>query len=322
MILLVSHAADDHLAPVLSELDRLGSEAVVLDTSQLPATAGVAAAHAVEGDSWRLRLPDRGWLDLAECGAGWWRRALPPEPDPRVLDPAQAAWAVNETYEAMSGFWDAVPITWVSPPRAIESSMMKTWQLPAARSAGLEVPQTLITSDPDEARAFIDRLGMGRVICKAFSATEELWRETRMIGPGEYHILDHVAVAPVIFQEFVPAAVDLRIIVVGEEFFVAAIHSQELPYALDFRLFLESGNGVRMSPTTLPDEVTDGLLRLLKRAGLRYGAIDMRLTPDGRYVFLEINPAGQWRFVEDVTGQPITAAMARLLTDLDQARSA
>ncbi len=38
----------------------------------------------------------------------------------------------------MSGFWDALPITWVSPPRAIETSMMKTWQLPAARAAGLE----------------------------------------------------------------------------------------------------------------------------------------------------------------------------------------
>jgi len=65
--------------------------------------------------------------------------------------------------------------------------------------------------------------------------------------------------------------------------------------------------------------VETGLLRLLKHAGLRYGAIDMRRTPDGRYVFLEVNPAGQWRFVEEVTGQPITAAMASLLTDLDEA---
>ena len=119
--------------------------------------------------------------------------------------------------------------------------------------------------------------------------------------------------------EFVPAEVDLRITVVGEEFFAAAVHSQELPYALDFRLFLEQGPGVRMDPTELPDEVEEALLRLLKHAGLRYGAIDMRRTPDGRHVFLEVNPAGQWLLVEEVTGQPITAAMARLLTELDQA---
>ena len=277
----------------------------------------VSAAHSAAGDSWRLRTDD-GWLDLSRCRSGWWRRALPPGPDARVTDPVQAGWAANETYEAMSGFWDALPITWVSPPRAIETSMMKTWQLPAARAAGLVVPETLVTSDPDEARAFIDRFGLGRVICKAFSATLENWRETRMIGETEYALLDQVAVAPVIFQEFVPAEVDLRITVVGEELFVGEIHSQELEYPLDFRLFLETGTGVRMTPGTVPAEVEDGLLRLLKSVGLRYGAIDMRRTPDGRHVFLEVNPAGQWLFVEEVTGQPITAAMARLLTDLDR----
>ena len=85
----------------------------------------------------------------------------------------------------MTGFWDALPITWVSPPSAIETSMMKTWQLPgcprrsASRSRG-----PLVTSDPGEARAFIDRMGLGRVICKAFSATQEHWRETRLRGTG------------------------------------------------------------------------------------------------------------------------------------------
>ncbi|MCW2762191.1 MAG: hypothetical protein JWR85_2392 [Marmoricola sp.] len=297
----------------------MGSEVVVVDTSRIPTTVAMSAAHSPGGDRWRLRLEDGTWQDLSRCGSGWWRRALPSLVDGRVADPAQASWALNETYEAMTGFWAALPITWVSPPQAIEMSMMKTWQLPAARAAGLDVPDTLVTTDPAEARAFIDRVGLGRVICKAFSATVENWRETRMIGAEEYTLLDQVAVAPVIFQEFVPAAVDLRITVVGEQFFAAAIHSQELPYALDFRLFLDSGIPIRMEPTQLPEGVEAGLLQLLKHAGLRYGAIDMRRTPDGRYVFLEVNPAGQWRFVEEVTGQPITAAMARLLTDLDEA---
>jgi glutathione synthase/RimK-type ligase-like ATP-grasp enzyme len=217
----------------------------------------------------------------------------------------------------MAGFWDALPITWVSPPKAIETAMMKTWQLPAAHHAGLEIPETLVTSDPSEARAFIDRLGRDRVVCKAFSATESHWRETRRVGAAEYQLLDRVQLAPVIFQELVPAEVDLRVTIVGEEVFAAAIHSQELPYPLDFRLFLDTGRGVPMRPAVLPDEVTESLQRLLKAAGLRYGAVDMRRTPDGRHVFLEVNPAGQWRFVEEVTGQPITAAMARLLSSLD-----
>jgi len=55
------------------------------------------------------------------------------------------------------------------------------------------------------------------------------------------------------------------------------------------------------------------LRALMRRLGLVYGAIDLRLTPDGRYVFLEINPAGQFLYVEQQTGQPIAAALAALL---------
>lgn len=319
MILVVSHPGDDHLLPVLGELERMGSEVVVVDTSTIPATTSACADYSREGEDWRLRLADGSVVDLGRCRSGWWRRALPSPPDARIADPGQAAWAANETYEAMAGFWDVVPITWVSPPRAIEMSMMKTWQLPVARAVGLHVPRTRITSDPGEARAFIDELGIGRVICKAFSATTDSWRETRLVGPDEYAVLDRVALAPVIFQEFIPAEVDLRITVVGERVFAAAIHSQELPYALDFRLSLDRGSGVRIEPTKVPDAVEEGLLRLLKSAGLRYGAVDMRLTPEGEYVFLEVNPAGQWRFVEEKTAQPITEAMAGLLTELDSA---
>jgi D-alanine-D-alanine ligase-like ATP-grasp enzyme len=63
----------------------------------------------------------------------------------------------------------------------------------------------------------------------------------------------------------------------------------------------------------LPDDVADKLRALMRRLGLAYGAIDLRLTEDGRYVFLEINPAGQFLYVEEQTGQPITAALAARL---------
>jgi len=78
--------------------------------------------------------------------------------------------------------------------------------------------------------------------------------------------------------------------VIGERLIAAAIHSQELPYPLDFRLFLDRDPGVRMEPTERPAEVEQGLLRLLKSAGLRYGAVDLRRTPGGRHVFLKVNP--------------------------------
>lgn len=314
MILIISHPDDDHLVPVLDEIARLGHRAVVLDTATLPRTSTVTADHAAT-DSWRLRLPDGTAVELGECRSGWWRRARPPEIDRGITDPAVAAWTANEVYEALSGFWDALPIHWVSPPRVIEQTMMKTWQLPAARAAGLRTPRTLITNDPAAARRFITEVGLGRVICKAFSATLANWRETRLVTDAELAVLDRVTLAPVIFQEFVPAAVDLRVTVVGDDVFPAAVHSQAVPYPLDFRLHLDT---VPIEPTTIPADVAAALHRLLDRAGLRYGAVDMRLTPDGEYIFLEINPAGQWLFVDDRSAAAITAAMARLLCHLDR----
>ena len=105
------------------------------------------------------------------------------------------------------------------------------------------------------------------------------------------------------------AGVDLRVTVVGSSLFAAAIHSQETWYAFDFRIDMKAA---RVEPFDLPDGVRHGLTRLMQSLGLHYGAIDMRQTPEGDVVFLEINPAGQWLFVEDRTGQPITRSMAEL----------
>jgi len=77
----------------------------------------------------------------------------------------------------------------------------------------------------------------------------------------------------------------------------------------------------RIEAVELPDEVQALLHALMARLGLVYGAIDMRLTPDDRYVFLEINPAGQWLFVEQESGQAIAAALARLLHARDVERA-
>ena len=100
----------------------------------------------------------------------------------------------------------------------------------------------------------------------------------------------------------------------GDNVFAAAIHSQDTSYAVDFRIDMDAA---RVETFELPSDVVERLQLLMDRLGLVYGAIDMRLTPDGRYVFLEINPAGQWLFIEQRTGQPMTAAFARLLAQHD-----
>ena len=67
-------------------------------------------------------------------------------------------------------------------------------------------------------------------------------------------------------------------------------------------------------PHALPPEVQERCVRLVERLELCYGAIDMILTPDGRYVFIETNPSGQYIWIENETGLPISAAICDFLT--------
>ncbi len=306
MILILSHPGDVHSQAVVRALARKGAPHRLLDLSNYPKRQRSTWHYKGRERSFRLDTPD-GPLDLAQCRVIWWRRPQPFDIHEELCDPELQQFAQAEIYEAFAGMWNALDAVWMNPPRNDEVAHRKVYQLRVAQDVGLTVPETLITSDPDAARAFVARRGVGGTIYKAFSATERLWRETRLVKPEEVALIENVAYAPVIFQEYVPAEVDLRITVVGDEIFAAEVHSQQTRYKVDMRMDI---NNASIVPAKLPEEVEDCLHRLMARLGLVYGAIDMRRRPDGTHVFLEINPAGQWLFIEEKTGQPISEAIA------------
>jgi glutathione synthase/RimK-type ligase-like ATP-grasp enzyme len=246
---------------------------------------------------------------MARVRSVWWRRPRAFEISSSITDPGHAAFAYTESVEAMGGFWPALDMFWINEPRHEDAAARKPFQLHMAARAGLHIPRTVVTNNPEEAREFAESNPCG-TIYKAFLATERDWRETRMLRQDELALLDRVRHAPVIFQEYIPADADLRVTIVGDRIFPAAIYTRDGAYQYDFRMDMDNA---RYEPCALPAEVEHGLHRLMDSLGLVYGAVDMRRGLDGRYVFLEVNPSGQWRFVEEKTGQPITEAMARAL---------
>jgi glutathione synthase/RimK-type ligase-like ATP-grasp enzyme len=314
MILIVSHPADDHATAVLGALARRRHPVALVDTARFPSDATLTQRFGSDGAAYEFRLDGRS-VDLHACRVGWWRR-----PQPFTLHegiaPDVATFAYTECHEAVAGLWAALEITWVNEPERDEAAHHKPYQLAAAAEVGLPIPRTLITNDPDEARRFVDALGPERTVYKTFLATEDHWRETRVLRPDELAMLDRVALAPVIFQEFVPASCDVRVTVIGERMFATAISVPRGGYELDYRIDLA---GASFEPAHLAPETAEALGALMRRLGLVFGAIDLRRMPDGRDVFLEVNPAGEWRFVEERTRQPLTEAMADLLVELDAA---
>jgi glutathione synthase/RimK-type ligase-like ATP-grasp enzyme len=314
-VLIIAQQRDEHAVAVKSHLERMGNEADVFDTSLFPEAAQLAMRYGCCNNQRSLRLEVQGRaLELGRYGSVWWRRPQPPRLSEQMLRQSHRAFAANEIYEAMTGLWQMLDAEWINDPARDQIAQRKAYQLKVAQEVGLRIPPTLITNDPDEARRFVDARGYRQIVYKSFSSTEEEWRETRLLREEELHLLDHVRHAPVIFQHYIEARYDLRITAVGEELFSAAIHSQETQYKVDSRIDIGSA---KVEEVEIPDEVEEKLLELKRRLGLVYGAIDMRLSPAGDYVFLEINPGGQFMYIEAATGLPIAAAMAEELHRMD-----
>jgi hypothetical protein len=311
MILVLSHEDDQHADVVMRELEARGAAARLINLADLPAKAGVSIEFDRGSPSLTFHAGGGETIPLDDVSATWWRRPQAPNPA-AVGDPGARWFASNEWAELLGGLWLLLPGRWMNVPAADEAASHKPFQLRVAAEAGFRVPRTLMTSDPDRAKQFAESLGSGRTIFKMFAATPTVWRETRLVRSQELEILDAVRVAPVIFQEYVPADADIRVTVVGDSIFALEIDARSTAYPLDFRMSLGEA---RTGPTVLPPRVQEHVRALMAALGLAYGAIDLRRTTDGEYVFLEINPAGEFLFAEDRGGQPIARTLADWLVN-------
>ena len=313
MILVVSFPEEEHTQDVIGRLRERGRSVHLLDLGSVPSQRSISV-------EWRADRPMHAVvdgtgeaIDLADVGVVWWRRVRPFGIDQAVTAPHARAFALSETTQAVYGMLDSLDCPWVNPRAADDTGHHKPFQWSVAQDVGLRVPRTLVTNRPEDAGRFIAELGREQTICKAFLASLDAWRETRVVSAEDVARLDLVRLAPVIFQEYVDG-VDLRITIVGDRLFPCAIDARRTRYPVDMRMVVGEAD---VSPTTLPRSVEHDLLRLMRRLDLRYGAVDMRRTDAGEHYFLEVNPAGQWHFVEHRTGLPISDAVADELARLE-----
>jgi hypothetical protein len=312
VILVVSFHDNPHVEAVLEHLTR---PVVVFDVADFPSRTALEVRFGADGD--RLVLEGRsGVVRAEEVGAVWYRREHPLGLDPALTDSTARLFAWSESSEALTGFWRALDCFWMNPPYADEVGQRKVRQLQLARQVGLRVPETLITNDPSAARSFVEAHVDNGVVRKAFRNIPEAPRSTELVTPADLTRIGDVRFAPVTFQEFVAASLDLRVIVVEDEVFAASIKS-EPEFQTDYRMGIGSAE---FSSYDLPDDVASALLDLHRRMGLVYGASDFRVTPDGEHVFLEVNPAGEYLFATERTQQPVPQAIAASLSRHDLER--
>ena len=210
----------------------------------------------------------------------------------------------RRVHEALLAWAEIAPARVVNRPAAMGSNASKPYQAQLIRNNGFDVPETLITNDPELVTQFRDRCG--RLIYKSMSGARSI---VTVLDDSSSARLDAIRWCPVQFQRHVEGT-DVRVHTVGDQVFATIIESAAPDYRYAER---QTGLAATLKPIDLPDDVAARCTALAADLGLAVTGIDLRLTPDGRDVCFEVNPCPVFSFYEDATDQPISAAIAAYL---------
>ncbi|MFE4411310.1 ATP-grasp ribosomal peptide maturase [Streptomyces sp. NPDC056821] len=305
-VLVVTSLYDPTADVVIRELHGRGIPLVRFDSGDFPASLSVEAEITQDGIQGRIDTPSRT-ADLANVRALYYRRptgfAFP------HLEEQDARFAITQARYGLGGVIASLPnCLYVNHPHYIGDAEFKPSGLAAAAQAGLLVPPTLITSNPDAARTFIKR--NGPVIYKPLHnpvyRVDDVPSVVKIAEVAAEDIDDSVAGTAHLFQKRVPKTADIRVTVIGPRTFCVRIDSDLLDWRTNY-------DRLSYTPVAPPPEVELALHEYMDHFGLLFGAFDFAVDADGRWWFLECNPSGQWYWLETVTGLPMCAALADLL---------
>jgi ATP-grasp ribosomal peptide maturase len=310
-VLVLTRDLDPTADHVVGALGERGVEVHRINTAWFPTRLGVTAE--LRGDRWVGELRgQRRVVDLEKIEAVWYRAPeayqFPPE-----LTPTERHHANMEAKYGLGGVLASLPALWVNHPSRMADISYKPTQLALASHCRLNVPETLITNDRG---AVIDFAQPRQTVSKLIGAgtiIEDGQRKigyTRLVDPPDLDDLRGIEQTTHLFQRWVPKAHEVRLVVIGDRLTSAAITAGSAEAYVDFRTDYDA-NDYRLIET--PGDVAAGVRQFMTEADLLYAAFDFVVTPDAEWVFLEVNAAGQYGFVEDRTGVPLTAQLADLL---------
>lgn len=314
LVVILSYYQDRPAIEVLAELERRHVPVLLLDPGDFPCSISLDASFQ---DTWEGTLTYHGQrFALSRVKSILYRRPTHYVVD-KALPPTVQVFAENEAFKGFGGILRSLDCFWVSHPDALRAANFKPRQLQVAKQHGMRTPRTEITNDPAALLRFYEECH-GRLIYKTLyggnvgaSGDEYDAIYTSIVTPESLQHAERVRYTAHLFQEHIEKAFDVRVTVVGDAVFAAAIDSQEHEATrVDFRA---SYAHLRYRRFQLPKDIEQACVAIVHTFGLEYGAIDMAVTPSGDFVWFELNPNGQYQWIEYHTKLPITSALVDLL---------
>jgi glutathione synthase/RimK-type ligase-like ATP-grasp enzyme len=327
--LILTSPSEIHAIAVREVLKRKGIETYLWHTSDFPILQTASLWLSNERCHWNILGPELETLD-GQITSVWIRRPAPPV-IPEELEPADREFAFRESSLFLRSLQREVGpgAFWVNPPESQLRANLKTEQLKAAVTAGFKIPRTLCSNDPRRIREFLAENRKGAIYKSFFPVS---WRMAESVATLFSSVVEEedlpedsvLQASPGIFQELVTKAYELRITAIGNRLFTAKLRSQEVQEGrIDWRGAFDR---LPMEPADIPVPVADACRQIMADLGLVFGCFDIIVTPEGDYVFLEVNEMGAFLWVEErLEDLPLLDAFCELLiqrtVDFDWERS-
>jgi glutathione synthase/RimK-type ligase-like ATP-grasp enzyme len=199
----------------------------------------------------------------------------------------------------------------LTKPSILNLAENKIYQLAIAKDVGFNFPKTLISNSSNKAIAFsstyhsiIKPLSSGRV----YSESKVGIIQTNIVN--EDFRIEGLELSPSYFQEYIKKDYEVRVTIICNSVFAVRIEASN---QVDWR---KSDSINHYSNIVLPQDITDKCYKMMDKLNLRFGAFDF-IVNNGNYYFLEVNPNGQWLWLEEALNLKISDCIYDYLTGLE-----
>lgn len=243
----------------------------------------------------------------------WYRRTKLPQIKSR--NKSELIYLLGEMDTFIHNLFGIIKAKWLSDPVAVANAENKLLQLSLGKEIGFNVPDTLLTTNKQELESFFRKNKF--TILKPISSGRVDYEDntsklifTNIINDDVINNINSMELTPAIYQEYIEKDYEIRVTIVGKDCFAAKVQSQnDIESSIDWRR-----KKIKFERCDLPEEISKKCFSLLKRLNLSFGAFDFIKSKDGEYYFLEVNPNGQWVWIEKDTGQPIADSIINYLS--------
>lgn len=302
--LILGEPEDAHAAYVAWALEAAGYRVVLLNSAHhnSPTTTTLYLDDLVD------QFADQAW-DNAE--AAWSRRLS------RIFSPARGAEEEDEfivQQETLFTKWliqmgESRVARWINRPTAAQTAENKFVQLKTARAHSIPVPRTLISARPERFREFLRR--EGTIIAKPlkpYSWADEEGSFTSTFttlidaSRGDELSDEDIAQCVTIYQQRILKAADVRMVIMGSDIFAYKMLQTGEQY-FDVRIGFYHKDHLRFEPLPVPEDLKKNITSFMQAMNVNFASADFALTSEGQLVFLDLNPSGQWLFLEQSSAE-------------------